>query len=635
MAGDAEGTPFGRYRLIARLGQGGMGEVWRAYDTATDRVVALKMLLPHFAQDKTFEQRFRREARAVARLEDPHVVPVHDVGEIEGRLYVTMRLINGHDLQTLLDGGPLLPQQAVGIVEQIAAALHVAHKSGVVHRDVKPSNVLLTEDDFAYLIDFGIARAAGDTGITATGATIGTWAYMAPERFRSGEVEPGSDIYALTCVLYECLTGLKPFPGNTFEQLALAHLVDPPPMPSGKRDVIPPAMDEVIGRGLAKDPAQRYRTTTELAAAARATLTTQSDPRPLVPDPPPPAATTQQATNAADTGSQPAGPRTTPTSAAEQRPAPPATMPANSVAPDPDPTWAVGQRAPAQHPALTETVAAPAPVLPARRRRKALILIALGMTVATAIAIVTLVVANRHQPQMSTSDVVTPGFDQGKCKTAADADKYVQCRVIATGNSLDAVWHQLMPRYTKPHVQLFTNQVNTGCGAATSAVGPFYCPVDKTAYFDTDFLQVLVDKFGSSGGPFAQEYVVAHEYGHHVQNLQGTLGRSQQGAQGSQGNGVRTELQADCYAGIWAHYASTVKQESTGVPYLQPLTDKDIQDALAAVASVADDRLPANANNPPESWSHGSSEQRQKWFTIGYQSGVPDKCDTFAVSDLG
>jgi uncharacterized protein len=239
-------------------------------------------------------------------------------------------------------------------------------------------------------------------------------------------------------------------------------------------------------------------------------------------------------------------------------------------------------------------------------------------------------------PQQNTSDVSAPGFDLAQCKTGADANKYVQCRVIATGNSVDAVWHQLMPKYTRPHVRLFSGSVNTGCGGATTAVGPFYCPVDQTAYFDTDFFQELVDKFGSSGGPFAQEYVVAHEYGHHVQQLQGILGRSQQGAQGAGGNGVRTELQADCYAGIWAHYASTVKQESTGVPYLQPLSDQDIQDALSAAASVGDDRIQKETTGRvnPESWTHGSAAQRQKWFTTGYQSGDPQQCDTFAAQNL-
>ena len=213
----------------------------------------------------------------------------------------------------------------------------------------------------------------------------------------------------------------------------------------------------------------------------------------------------------------------------------------------------------------------------------------------------------------------------------------MQCRVVATGNSVDAVWAQLLQGYHRPQVRLFTGMVDTGCGPATSDVGPFYCPVDQTAYFDTEFFQVLVDQFGSSGGPLAQEYVVAHEFGHHVQNLQGVLGRAQQGAQGAQGRGVRTELQADCYAGVWAHYAAITKQESTGVPYLEPLSDKDIADALSAASAVGDDRIQAAATGQvnPESWTHGSSEQRQKWFTIGYQTGDPNKCDTFATDNLG
>lgn len=241
------------------------------------------------------------------------------------------------------------------------------------------------------------------------------------------------------------------------------------------------------------------------------------------------------------------------------------------------------------------------------------------------------------QQGMDTQGVETPGFDLSQCKTGADANSIVQCRVVATGNSVDGVWEQLMPGYTRPKVRLFTGQVDTGCGPATSDVGPFYCPVDQTAYFDTDFFEVLKTQFGSSGGPLAQEYVVAHEFGHHVQNLQGVLGRAQQDPQGATGAGVRTELQADCYAGVWAHYAAITKQESTGVPFLEPLSDKDIADALSAASSVGDDRIQRSATGRvnPESWTHGSSAQRQKWFTTGYQTGDPAQCDTFAARDLG
>jgi predicted metalloprotease len=241
-----------------------------------------------------------------------------------------------------------------------------------------------------------------------------------------------------------------------------------------------------------------------------------------------------------------------------------------------------------------------------------------------------------EQGQIGTG-VEAPGYDLSHCKTGADANKYVECRVVATTNSVDGVWQQLLPGYTPPHTTLFHGQVQTGCGPADTSVGPFYCPVDKTAYFDTDFFQVLVDQFGSSGGPLAQEYVVAHEYGHHVQDLQGTIGRAQQGVQGAQGNSVRTELQADCYAGIWAHYAAVTKQPGTDVTYLEPLSDKDIADALSAASSVGDDRIQKEATGRinPEQWTHGSSAERQKWFTVGYQTGDIKRCDTFATDNLG
>lgn len=285
-----EGTPFGRYRLVELLGRGGMGEVWKAFDTAMNRVVALKVLPANLADDAQYQVRFRREAQAAASLDEPHIVPIHDFGEIDGRLYVTMRLIDGKTITELLVDGPLAPQRAVSIVEQIAAALGAAHRIGLVHRDVKPSNILVTEDDFAYLIDFGIARAADATKLTSTGATIGTLAYMAPERFTSDREDARADIYALTCVLHECLTGSQPFPGESLERQITSHLTLPPPRPSTMQPGISLQMDQVIATGMAKSPDQRYATTRDLATAARAALTapvSHSQPAPFTPPPAP------------------------------------------------------------------------------------------------------------------------------------------------------------------------------------------------------------------------------------------------------------------------------------------------------------------------------------------------------------
>lgn len=269
-----EGTPFGRYRLLDLLGRGGMGEVWRARDTATNnRTVAIKLLPAHLANDQEFVWRFRREADAAAQLNNPHIIPIHTYGEIGGRLYVDMRLVEGRDLQqTVMVEGPLEPERAVRVIEQIAKALNSAHKVGLVHRDVKPSNILLDEDDFAYLIDFGIARGAQETRLTGTGNVIGSWNYMAPERLQSGHDDGRGDIYALACVLYECLTGQPPYPGDKLEQQITAHLTAAPPRPSRFRADVPEAFDAVIATGMAKNPEHRYAFAVELANAARAAL---------------------------------------------------------------------------------------------------------------------------------------------------------------------------------------------------------------------------------------------------------------------------------------------------------------------------------------------------------------------------
>ena len=283
---DAEGTRFGRYRLIELLGRGGMGEVWRAFDTVTERVVALKVLPTEYADDAVYQERFRWEARSAAGLDEPHVVPIYDFGEIDGRLFVTMRLIKGRDLNGILSGGPIDAERAVRIIDQVASALHEAHKVDLVHRDVKPSNILVTDDDFAYLIDFGIARTARQSGLTSTATVIGTWAYMAPERLTTGQTDARADIYSLACVLYECLTGSQPFSGDSLEQQVGGHIALPPPRISDRHANVPAQLDAVIAKGMAKNPDDRYASTREMAQAARAAITPRRpgrihDPQPL------------------------------------------------------------------------------------------------------------------------------------------------------------------------------------------------------------------------------------------------------------------------------------------------------------------------------------------------------------------
>jgi Protein kinase domain len=294
------GARFGPYELRTLIGAGGMGEVYRAYDTRRGRIVALKLLRPELAADPDFQQRFRRESQLAARLQEPHVIPVHDFGEIGGVLFIDMRLVEGRSLKDLLrERGPLEPARAAAITAQVAAALDAAHADGLVHRDVKPENVLLTGDDFAYLVDFGIAYAGGDPSLTAGGPMIGSCAYMAPERFHGTWAGPQTDVYSLACVLYECLTGQPPFEGSEIPQLISAHMFSPPPRPSIMRRGIDKALDDVIARGMAKDPTARFASAGELARAAFG----------QTPSAPPPPSRTRPFTavypNPDDTGSSP------------------------------------------------------------------------------------------------------------------------------------------------------------------------------------------------------------------------------------------------------------------------------------------------------------------------------------------
>lgn len=279
---------FGRYRLVELIGEGGMGQVFRAHDTVIGRDVAIKVLPPEMATLPGYQERFRREAQVAARLTEPHIIPIHDTGEIDGRLYLVMPIIDGIDVHTVLAReGPMAPPRAVRVIQQLAAALNVAHRNGLVHRDIKPSNALMTPDEHVYLIDFGIAHDTSATRMTQTGMMIGTFSYMAPERFLTGTVDARADVYALACVLHECLTGARPFPGDSMEQQIAGHLSAEPPRPSALNAGVPPAFDEVIARGMAKQPNERYQSAGELSAAAQHALNAPPVSRPAPPPPRP------------------------------------------------------------------------------------------------------------------------------------------------------------------------------------------------------------------------------------------------------------------------------------------------------------------------------------------------------------
>src|SRR6476661_96320 len=291
--GSRLGTQFGSYEIRSLIGIGGMGEVYSAYDTVRERMVALKLLRTDVAADPSYQDRFRRESRIAARLQEPHVIPVHDFGEIDGVLYIDMRLVEGGSVKDVLRvNGALPPARAVSIITQVAAALDAAHANGLVHRDIKPENVLLTPDDFAYLVDFGIAYGGGEASVTKTGLVIGSCAYMATERLSGTAGGPASDIYSLTCLLHECLTGRAPFEAGDLREVMLAHMFKPPPRPSLERRGINPAFDDVVAKGMAKNPADRYTSAGELARAA-ADVAHRSTPVAAVAPPSPPQSTRQ------------------------------------------------------------------------------------------------------------------------------------------------------------------------------------------------------------------------------------------------------------------------------------------------------------------------------------------------------
>src|SRR5437762_7731982 len=261
----------GRYELEELVGSGGMSSVYRAHDRLLERTVALKILHEQFTRDDDYVERFRREARAVAQLAHPNIVTVIDRGEQDGRQFIVFEYVDGMNLKELMtQEGPLSPREAIELALQVARGLSFAHESGLVHRDVKPQNVLLDADGRAKVTDFGIAHAVDVDGMTITGTIMGTSNYIAPEQARGQPVDEQTDVYSLGCVLYELLAGDVPFEGDNFVAVAMRHVNDPVPSVREVRPDVPPRLDWAIQRAMAKDPGDRFDSMADFAAELEA-----------------------------------------------------------------------------------------------------------------------------------------------------------------------------------------------------------------------------------------------------------------------------------------------------------------------------------------------------------------------------
>src|SRR5918997_1296057 len=262
----------GRYRLIAPLGEGGMATIWRALDEQLDREVAVKLLRPQYSADPGFAARFKQEARAAGGLSHPNIVGVYDYGTDgpDGEQYIVMELVDGRDLSTILrERRSLSLDDAVRIAIGVASALEVAHRKGIVHRDVKPGNILITDDGGVKVTDFGIARAVAEASMTVTGTTLGSVHYFSPEQARGDEVTGASDVYSLAIVLYEMLTGRRPFEADSAAAVALKRLNEDPARPSAIGATLPGGLEAILMRGLARDPTERFPDAGAFAEALR------------------------------------------------------------------------------------------------------------------------------------------------------------------------------------------------------------------------------------------------------------------------------------------------------------------------------------------------------------------------------
>ena len=281
-----KGSTLAGYRITGILGQGGMGVVYEAEQITLNRTVALKVLAPHLSDDVLFRERFRREGQLQANIDHPHIVTVYEAGDSDEGVFIAMRLIRGPNLKDMIVSRELDPGRTIRILTPIAEALDAAHEAGLIHRDIKPQNILVAGRDHAFLADFGLTKGAGEKSLTKTGQFVGTFDYISPEQVKGEKATHQSDVYALAAVLYECLTGVVPFPKDSEAAVLYAQMADPPPKVTDQRPELPISLDEVIAKGMAKDPAERYRSCGQLLMETKRTFTQRTraaftPPRPL------------------------------------------------------------------------------------------------------------------------------------------------------------------------------------------------------------------------------------------------------------------------------------------------------------------------------------------------------------------
>ena len=281
-----KGTTLGGYRITGILGQGGMGVVYEAEQMTLNRTVALKVLAPHLSDDVLFRERFRREGQLQANIDHPHIVTVYEAGDSDEGVFIAMRLIRGPNLKDMIVSRELDPGRTIRILTPIAEALDTAHEAGLIHRDIKPQNILVAGRDHAFLADFGLTKGAGEKSLTKTGQFVGTFDYISPEQVKGERATHKSDVYALAAVLYECLTGVVPYPKNSEAAVLYAQMADPPPKVTDQRPELPISLDDVIAQGMAKDPAERYGSCGQLLMETKRTFTQRTraaftPPRPL------------------------------------------------------------------------------------------------------------------------------------------------------------------------------------------------------------------------------------------------------------------------------------------------------------------------------------------------------------------